>query len=170
MLKSTPKRYGFDNANKISSFNTTSGSANFIPSDDPRKKLKLPEYCKNIESVDNESSVFPSATQKVLVGDVSTVVEKSCNGKLPWMEEVGDEIRNNCNADKFSNTSWVAFLASNEQQIRKEIVDLPSFIEEAATPSIVKHCLTLILKTMSTKVLEIFHGKQMISHCFRFSK
>ena len=129
-------------------------------SDDPRKKLKLPEYCKNIEPVDNESSVFPSATQKVLVGDASTVVEKSCNGKLTWMKEVGDMIRNNFNADKFSNTSWVAFLASNDQQIKKEIVDLPSFIEEAATPSIVRHCLTLILKTMSTKILEIFHGKQ----------
>ena len=168
--KSTPKAYGFDNANKISSSNTASGSANFngtvisvfsfgeteetttmfnTSEGDPKKKLKLPEYYTNIEPVDNQAPVVPSVTQEVLVGDASTVDENSRNGELPWMNKVRDVIKNDCDVDKFSNVSWAAFFASNEQQVKKEIVRsqiLPVFIEEAATPAMVRHCLSVILK------------------------
>ena len=58
-------------------------------------------------------------------------------------------IRKDCNVNKLSNVSWAAFFASNEQQVSKEIVRiqiLSVFIEEAATPSMVTYCLTIILK------------------------
>ena len=64
-------------------------------------------------------------------------------------QKVRDVIRNDCDIDKISNVSWAAFFASNEEQVKKEIVKsqiLPVFIDEAATPSMVKHCLTVILK------------------------
>ena len=100
------KAYCFDNANKISSSNTTSGSANFngtvisvfsfggtdetttafnVSKGDPKKKLELPEYYANIEPVDNQLPVVPSVSQDVLVGDASSVDENTRNGELLWM-------------------------------------------------------------------------------------
>ena len=65
------------------------------------------------------------------------------------MNKLQDVIRTDCNVDKISNVSWVAFFASNEQQVKKENMRsqiLPVFLEEATTSSITKHCLTVILK------------------------
>ena len=60
-----------------------------------------------------------------------------------------DAIHNGSSIDKESNVSWAAFFASREEQVRKETIStqiLPVFVEEAATPAMVKHCLTVILK------------------------
>ena len=65
------------------------------------------------------------------------------------MNKLQDLIRKDCNVDKISNVSLVAFFTSNEQQVKTENMRsqiLPVFIEEATTSSIMKHCLTIILK------------------------
>ena len=147
MIETTLGNANFNNGTVISVFSfseSEEATANLnTSSGDPRKKLKLPEYHMNIELDDNEDPVVPSATQKVLVGN-----ENSRNSELPWMNKVRDVIRKYCNFDKFSNGSWAALFASNEQQAKKKIVrsqSLPVFIEEAAAPSMVKYCLTVIL-------------------------
>lgn len=102
--KTTPRAYGFDNANKNSSSNKISESANFnrtvisvfsfgkseeaianfyTSKDDPKKKLKLPEYNISIEAVDNKASVIKSATQKALIDCALTADPNSRNGKIP---------------------------------------------------------------------------------------
>eukprot|EP00111_Clytia_hemisphaerica_P018852 TCONS_00055742-protein len=65
------------------------------------------------------------------------------------MDKVQDSVRNNTTVEKLLNLSWAAYFARREEQVLKETVTsqiLPVFIEEAATPSMVKHCLTVILK------------------------
>ena len=130
--KSTQKAYGFDNANTNSSSNITSGSANFrrtvmsvfsfsksekatanfnTSNGDLRQKLKFREYYTSIKPVDNVDPVDPSGNQKVLVGDTSTVDEKSDISKRSWVNKVWDVIRKDC---KFSNVSWATFFASNK--------------------------------------------------------
>ena len=168
--KGTPKAYGFDNANKTSASTTASGSANFngtvisvfsfgetnetvksfnIYDGNPKNKLQLPEYYTNIDPVHNERPVVPSVEEANLVGDASQVEDNCKNGELSWMKKVREVISNGSEIDKASNVSWAAFFASKEEQTKKEVVSsqiLPVFIEEAATPAMVKHCLTVILK------------------------
>ena len=81
-------------------FNTSNG--------DPWKKFKLSEYT-NIEPVDNEVLVVPSAAQKVLASDALIIDENSRNGELPWMNKAWDVIRKDCNVDKFSAV-WQPFV------------------------------------------------------------
>ena len=48
-----------------------------------------------------------------------------------------------------SRSTWEAFLAGQEEQVRKETIStqiLPIIVEEAATPAMFKHCFTDILK------------------------
>ena len=65
------------------------------------------------------------------------------------MKTVREAVTSGSDIDKSSNLSWAAFFASREEQIKKEIVTsqvIFVFVEEAATPAMVKHCLTVILK------------------------
>ena len=106
-------------------FNTSNG--------DPRKKPKLREYYTNMKPFDNEAPVIPSATQKVLVGNASTVHENCHNSELPWLNKVRDVIGKDCNIDKFSNT-WAAFFSSNEQQVKRKLweVKINLFYQECS--------------------------------------
>ena len=66
-----------------------------------------------------------------------------------WTMKVNDLLKYSIDVKKNTNASWAAYFASNEKQIKKEIVTsqiLSVSFEEAATPSIVKHCLTVILR------------------------
>ena len=64
-------------------------TANFnISNGDLRQKLKFPEYYTSIKPVDNVDPVDPSGNQKVLVGDTSTVDEKSGISKRSWVNKV----------------------------------------------------------------------------------
>ena len=103
--KGTPKAYGFDNANKILSSTTASGSANFngtvisvfsfgdgnestmsfdMNKGNPRRKLELPQYYTNIEPVDGKTSSIPSVDEEELEGDVSKVKANCENGEMKW--------------------------------------------------------------------------------------
>ena len=67
--KNPPKGSGFDFSGTVISkfsFNKSEEAAtNFNTSNgDLRKKLKLPQYYTNIETVDNEAPVISSATKK----------------------------------------------------------------------------------------------------------
>ena len=68
--KNPPKAFDFDfNGAVISKFSfgkseEAAAATNFKANGDLRKKLKLPEYYTNTETVDNEASVIPSATKK----------------------------------------------------------------------------------------------------------
>ena len=67
--------FSFSKSEKATAnFNTSNG--------DLRKKLKFPEYYTSIKPVD------PSGNQKVLVGDTSTVDEKSGISKRSWVNKV----------------------------------------------------------------------------------
>ena len=103
----------------------------------------------DIEPVKNKAPTVSSVAKKDLTGDSSAVHKNSLNAEIKWMDKVQDSVRKNTTVEKLSNLSWAAYFASREEQIKKETVTsqiLPVFIEEAATPSMVKHCLTVILK------------------------
>ena len=102
--------FSFDKSEEATTrFNRSNG--------DTRKALKLPEYYINIEPVDNEAPVVPSAPVVL-----STVDENSRNDELSWMNKVRYMIRKDCNVNKFPDISCTVFIDSNEQQFKKEIV------------------------------------------------
>ena len=95
--------FSFDKSEEATArFNASNG--------DTRKALKLPEYYINIEPVDNEAPVIPSAPVVL-----STVDENSRNDELSWMNKVRYMIRKDCNVDKLPDISCTVFIASNEQ-------------------------------------------------------
>ena len=167
--KSTPKAYGFDNANKISKSTTASGTANFngtvisvfsfgesqevIKSFDLKKpptqrKLKLPVYYTEIQPVAKADYVVPEIKDVCIQGD-GTKSDSDIHREVEWLQKVDEFVDSDDKADKDTNVSWASFHAGQAEQLKQETIQtqiLPVFTEASNTLAMVKHCMIVIMR------------------------